>query len=56
MSEAAAREALCRLGKSLYDRGLTHGSTGNLSVRTADGYLMTPTGSNLGSLDPARLA
>jgi ribulose-5-phosphate 4-epimerase/fuculose-1-phosphate aldolase len=56
MSDAESREALCRLGRSLYDRGLTHGSTGNLSVRTADGYLMTPTGSNLGSLDPARLA
>ena len=56
MSDAALREALCRLGRSLYDRGLTHGSTGNLSVRSGDGYLMTPTGSNLGSLDPARLS
>ena len=56
MSDAALREALCRLGRSLYDRGLTHGSTGNLSVRSGDGYLMTPTGSSLGSLDPARLA
>ncbi len=56
MSDAALREALCRLGQSLYGRGLTHGSTGNLSVRTVDGYLMTPTGSNLGSLDPARLS
>lgn len=56
MSDAALREALCRLGQSLYSRGLTHGSTGNLSVRAASGFLMTPTGSNLGSLDPARLA
>jgi len=56
MSDAALREALCRLGQSLYSRGLTHGSTGNLSVRAGSGFLMTPTGSNLGSLDPARLA
>lgn len=56
MSDAALREALCRLGQSLYSRGLTHGSTGNLSVRAASGFLMTPTGSNLGSLEPARLA
>lgn len=56
MTDAAARDALCRLGRSLYERGLTHGSTGNLSIRTDTGFLMTPTGSSLGSLDPARLA
>ncbi len=56
MKEADAREALCALGRSLYDRGLTHGSTGNLSVKHGDLYLLTPTGSSLGSLDPARLA
>jgi len=56
MSDAAARDALCRLGRSLFERGLTHGSTGNLSIRTSTGFLMTPTGSSLGSLDPARLA
>jgi len=54
--DAALRDALCRLGRSLYDRGLTHGSTGNLSVRTERGFLMTPTGASLGALDPARLA
>jgi len=56
MSDARDREALCALGRSLYERGLTHGSTGNLSVRTADGFLMTPTGCSLGALDPARLS
>lgn len=56
MSDANDRDALVALGRSLFERGLTHGSTGNLSVRTADGFLMTPTGSSLGSLDPARLA
>jgi len=56
MSDAAARKALCALGRSLFERGLTHGSTGNLSVRTDEGYLLTPTGSSLGALDPARLS
>jgi ribulose-5-phosphate 4-epimerase/fuculose-1-phosphate aldolase len=56
MSDATAREALCALGRSLFERGLTHGSTGNLSVRVDDGFLLTPTGSSLGRLDPARLA
>ena len=56
MTDAARREALCALAKSMFDRGLTHGSTGNLSLRTESGYLMTPTGSSLGTLDPARLA
>ena len=51
------REDLCRTGASLFGRGLTHGSTGNISVRLPDGgWLMTPTGSSLGTLDPARLS
>jgi ribulose-5-phosphate 4-epimerase/fuculose-1-phosphate aldolase len=56
MTDAVARDALCGLGRSLFERGLTHGSTGNLSIRTDTGFLMTPTGSSLGTLDPARLA
>ena len=56
MTESALREEICRLGASIYERGLTHGSTGNLSARCGDGWLLTPTGSNLGRLDPARLA
>jgi ribulose-5-phosphate 4-epimerase/fuculose-1-phosphate aldolase len=55
-AEARLREEICLLGKSIFDRGLTHGSTGNVSARTDDGWLLTPTGSNLGRLDPARLA
>jgi ribulose-5-phosphate 4-epimerase/fuculose-1-phosphate aldolase len=48
---------MCRTGASLFNRGLTHGSTGNLSVRLDDGgWLMTPTGSSLGMLDPAQLS
>lgn len=56
MTDAAQREALCALGRSLYARGLTHGSSGNLSLRVRGGFLMTPTGASLGTLDPARLA
>ncbi len=51
-----ARDALCRTARSLYERSLTHGSTGNLSVRVGDEFLMTPTGASLGELDPARLS
>ena len=57
MVETALREAICTLARSLYDRGLTHGSTGNISARTEDGgLLVSPTGTSFGRLDPARLA
>lgn len=56
MSEARARESLCELGRSLFERGLTFGSSGNLSLKVDRGWLMTPTGVRLGQLDPARLA
>lgn len=54
--ETAARESIIRIARSMFERGLTHGSTGNISVRTDDGWLMTPTGSSFGDLDPARLS
>ena len=55
--EAALREQICTLAKSLFDRGLTHGSTGNISARTEDGgLLVSPTGTSFGRLDPARLS
>jgi ribulose-5-phosphate 4-epimerase/fuculose-1-phosphate aldolase len=51
------REQICVLAKSLFDRGLTGGSTGNISARTSDGgLLVSPTGSSFGRLDPARLS
>jgi ribulose-5-phosphate 4-epimerase/fuculose-1-phosphate aldolase len=56
VNESALRESICELGRSIYKRGLTHGSTGNVSARCEDGWLITPTGSSLGRLDPARLA
>ncbi|MEM7694177.1 MAG: aldolase [Pseudomonadota bacterium] len=53
----ALREELCALAASLFERGLTHGSTGNISARTEDGgLLVSPTGTSFGRLDPARLA
>src|SRR5437868_15402127 len=54
--EARLRDEICRLGASIFDRGLTAGSSGNISVRVADGWLMTPTNASLGRLDPARLS
>lgn len=56
MNENNLREEICRVAKSLYERGLTHGSTGNISARCDDGWLLTPTGSTMGTLDPARLS
>ena len=57
MSEAKLREDICRFAKSIFDRGLTGGSSGNISSRTEDGgLLVTPTGSSFGALDPARLS
>jgi ribulose-5-phosphate 4-epimerase/fuculose-1-phosphate aldolase len=56
MSEDAARAQLVELAKSLFDRGYSVGTAGNISVRLADGYLMTPTNSCLGRLDPARIS
>lgn len=55
--EVALREQICLLAKSLFDRGLTGGSTGNISARTPDGgLLVSPTGACFGRLDPARLS
>ena len=56
-ADTKARDAIVATAASLYNRGLTHGSTGNISVRLGDGgWLMTPTGSSLGALDAARLS
>src|SRR6201997_2591059 len=56
MSEAKLREEICAIGASIFARGLTAGSSGNISVKTDEGWLMTPTGSSLGRLDPTRLS
>ena len=55
--EFALRESICRYGRSLFERGLTPGSSGNISLRLDDGgWLVTPTNASLGFLDPARLS
>ena len=57
MGETALREQICLLAKSMFERGLTGGSTGNISARTDDGgLLVSPTGTSFGRLDPARLS
>jgi len=57
VNEQQARESICRVGRSLFDRGYVHATAGNVSVRLDDGgYVMTPTDACLGFLDPARLA
>ena len=57
MSEQSLRDQICLLAKSLFERGLTGGSTGIISARTADGgLLVSPTGTSFGHLDPARLS
>jgi len=54
--ESQARDEICRVGRSLFERGYVHASAGNISVRLDDGFLITPTDACLGALDPARLA
>ncbi len=54
--EARIREEICTTGASLYQRGYTVGSAGNISARLDDGWLITPTDACLGRLDPANIA
>ena len=56
MTENQSREEICRIGRSLFERGYAHATAGNISVRLDDGFLITPTDACLGFLDPARLA
>lgn len=57
MNETGLREQICLFARSLFERGLTAGSSGNISLRLPDGgWLMTPTNASLGFLDPARLS
>jgi ribulose-5-phosphate 4-epimerase/fuculose-1-phosphate aldolase len=60
MTEAQAREEICRVGRSLFERGYAHATAGNISARLKEaeggGYLITPADACLGFLEPARLA
>jgi 3-dehydro-4-phosphotetronate decarboxylase len=55
-AETRLREEIATFGRSIFERGLTAGSSGNISVRLDDGWLLTPTNASLGSLEPARIA
>ncbi len=55
-TEAQLREEICRVGRSLFERGYVHATAGNISARLDDGFLITPTDACLGTLDPACLA
>ena len=60
MTETQARDEICRIGRSLYERGYVHATAGNISVRLDEsaggGFLITPTDACLGFLNPERLA
>jgi ribulose-5-phosphate 4-epimerase/fuculose-1-phosphate aldolase len=56
MNESQLREEICRVGRSLFERGYVHATAGNISVRLDGGFLITPTDACLGTLEPARLA
>ncbi len=56
MNESRAREKICAIGQSLFNRGYTHGTAGNISLRIDDGWLITATDACLGRLDPAEIA
>ena len=56
LDEQILREQICRWGRSMFERGLTPGASGNLSARLEDGFLVTPTNACLGFLDPSRLS
>ena len=55
-NEELARREICRVGRSLFERGYVHATAGNVSVRLADGFLITPTDACLGFLEPEALA
>lgn len=55
-NETRARDRIAKLAKSMFERGLTFGSSGNISLGLEDGWLMTPTGSSMGDLDPEKIS
>ncbi len=56
LTEIELRHEVCRVGRSLFERGYVHATAGNISVRLSDGYLITPTDACLGFLEPEKLA
>ena len=55
-TESELRDEICKIGASLYSRGYTVGTAGNISARLSDGFLITPTDACLGYLDPKKIA
>ena len=56
MNETKTRDLIVQMAKSLFDRGLTFGSSGNISVRIENGWLMTPTGCSMGNIEPEKIS
>ena len=56
MNEIKTRDLIVQMARSLFDRGLTFGSSGNISVRMEDGWLMTPTGCSMGNIEPEKIS
>ncbi|MAI13810.1 MAG: aldolase [Rhodospirillaceae bacterium] len=56
MNEIKTRDLIVQMAKSLFDRGLTFGSSGNISVRMEDGWLMTPTGCSMDNIEPEKIS
>ena len=56
MNEIKTRDLIVQMAKSLFDRGLTFGSSGNISVKMEDGWLMTPTGCSMGNIEPEKIS
>ena len=56
MNEIELRQEICRVGRSLFERGYVHSTAGNISVRLPDGFLITPTEACLGFLEPEVLS
>jgi ribulose-5-phosphate 4-epimerase/fuculose-1-phosphate aldolase len=56
MNEMEMRQEICRVGRSLFERGYVHSTAGNISVRLPDGFLITPTEACMGFLEPQALA
>jgi ribulose-5-phosphate 4-epimerase/fuculose-1-phosphate aldolase len=56
LTELELRKEICRVGRSLFERGYVHATAGNISARLSDGYLITPTDACLGFLESEKLA
>jgi ribulose-5-phosphate 4-epimerase/fuculose-1-phosphate aldolase len=56
MTEVQLRQQMVDLGRILDRQGHCPGTSGNISVKLDDGFLMSPTNSRLGMLAPANIS